>query len=286
MPGAEGPITIGMPVYNAESVLDEAIRSILRQTCHDFRLVISDNASTDRTRELCEEHARADARIDYVRQPKNLGAEGNFDYLLKRATSKYFMWAAADDTRSDDFLRLNFDFLEASPDFVSSTCPVQFKGGEPDPVAMGDATLAHDTPAERIAAFFGAWHANGRYYALFRREAMSFWPEMRKDFLGSDWAFSVEMLRRGKMNRLSAGFLELGRGGISGGYGIFSRYRSRGRDWVVPFYDLTRHVLRVMPPGQERRSVARHLLHLNYSAFKLQIRYERERKRTAFGRAA
>ena len=42
-------VSIGLAVYNGEKYLDEAIRSILAQTFKDFELIISDNASTDRT---------------------------------------------------------------------------------------------------------------------------------------------------------------------------------------------------------------------------------------------
>ncbi len=46
-------VGVGMPVYNGERFLAEAIESVLRQSFADFELVISDNASTDRTEEIC-----------------------------------------------------------------------------------------------------------------------------------------------------------------------------------------------------------------------------------------
>jgi glycosyltransferase involved in cell wall biosynthesis len=281
MHGAKAPITIGMPVYNAEALIDNAIRSVLRQTYADFRVVISDNASTDGTSEICARHARDDPRVTYIRQSENIGAEANFDLLLTEARSKYFMWAAADDTRSDDFLALNIAFLDAHPDFVASTCPVRFQGGTPDPLVMGDATRAEATAEQRIARFFDGWHANGRYYSLFRRDALSFWPGMRKDYLGSDWAFSVEMLRRGKMNRVEEGFVELGREGFSHSLGIFARYRKSWLHWIVPFHELRRHVLALLPSSPEKAEVRRKLFHLNVAAARLQLRYELERRRQA-----
>lgn len=90
-------VSIGMPVYNGERFIDEAIRSILAQTFGDFELLISDNASSDATAAICARYARQDPRIRYVRQASNLGAMGNFQYLLDHARGRYFMWAACDD---------------------------------------------------------------------------------------------------------------------------------------------------------------------------------------------
>ena len=53
-------VSLGMPVYNGENFVSEAIRSILEQDFDDFELVITDNASTDRTADICLEFARQD----------------------------------------------------------------------------------------------------------------------------------------------------------------------------------------------------------------------------------
>ena len=60
-------LTVGMPVYNADSFLAKSLDSILSQTFTDFELLISDNASTDRTEEICQEYASRDKRIRYFR---------------------------------------------------------------------------------------------------------------------------------------------------------------------------------------------------------------------------
>ena len=57
------PLTIGLPVYNGERFLEQALGSILGQTFADFSLVVSDNASTDGTMEILEAHADRDDRI-------------------------------------------------------------------------------------------------------------------------------------------------------------------------------------------------------------------------------
>ncbi|MEW5802907.1 MAG: glycosyltransferase family 2 protein [bacterium] len=86
-----------MPVYNGEKFIREALDSLLAQTFTDFELIISDNASTDRTGMICREYGKNDKRIRYFRQPENKGALFNFNFVLKQADGQYFMWAAHDD---------------------------------------------------------------------------------------------------------------------------------------------------------------------------------------------
>ena len=66
-------LSIGLPVYNGENFLAESIESLLGQSYEDFELIISDNASTDGTEDICRSYAQQDSRIRYIRQPHNIG---------------------------------------------------------------------------------------------------------------------------------------------------------------------------------------------------------------------
>jgi glycosyltransferase involved in cell wall biosynthesis len=104
-------VSIGMPVYNGEPFIREALDSLLAQTFTDFELIISDNASTDGTEAICREYAAKDDRIRYVRQPENRGALANFQFVLDEAVGEYFMWAAADDIRAPDCLEIYLEHI-------------------------------------------------------------------------------------------------------------------------------------------------------------------------------
>ena len=97
-------ISIGMPVFNGEKYIREALDSILAQTYQDFELIISDNASTDGTRRICLEYAREDSRISYYRNEKNFGASRNFNRVFELSRGEYFKWAAHDDVHAPEFL--------------------------------------------------------------------------------------------------------------------------------------------------------------------------------------
>ena len=97
-------VFIGVPVHNGARFISDALDSLLGQTFSSWSLLISDNASEDDTADICEKYCQMDSRIKYHRHEKNIGAPSNFKYLLDKANSEYFMWAAADDHWHPDFL--------------------------------------------------------------------------------------------------------------------------------------------------------------------------------------
>ena len=113
-------LSIGLPVYNGELFIERAIESILAQTFTDFELIISDNASTDSTQEICQNFSKKDNRIRIFKQEKNIGVHRNFYFLLSQAKGKYFAWAAVDDYLDKDFMEKNLKVLESCDSIVSS----------------------------------------------------------------------------------------------------------------------------------------------------------------------
>jgi glycosyltransferase involved in cell wall biosynthesis len=111
-------VTIGLPVYNGEAFLAEALDSLLAQTFTDFEVVISDNASTDGTEAICRERAGRDARVVYTRNATNVGAMRNFNQVFERVRGEYFKWAAHDDLHDPDYLRQCVEVLDAHPEVV------------------------------------------------------------------------------------------------------------------------------------------------------------------------
>jgi glycosyltransferase involved in cell wall biosynthesis len=111
-------VGIGMPVFNGERWLARALDSFLAQEFEDFEVVISDNASTDETRQICEEFRRRDERIRYSRNPENVGALKNYNAVFERSTGEYFKWAAHDDWCAPQYLSRCVDVLDDEPSTV------------------------------------------------------------------------------------------------------------------------------------------------------------------------
>lgn len=105
-------VSIGMPVYNGENYINEAIESILNQTYKNIELIISDNASTDRTKEIVSEFIKTDQRITFHQFEKNYGAAKNFNKTFYISKGKYFKWAAHDDLINQNYIEKCVQILE------------------------------------------------------------------------------------------------------------------------------------------------------------------------------
>jgi polysaccharide pyruvyl transferase WcaK-like protein/glycosyltransferase involved in cell wall biosynthesis len=111
-------VTIAIPVYNGEQFLQETIDSIVAQTFTDYEVIISDNASTDRTAEICREYAARDSRVRYVRQERNVGLARNYEHLVRLAGGEYFKLANADDLCDPRLVERCVEVLDAHPEAV------------------------------------------------------------------------------------------------------------------------------------------------------------------------
>jgi len=111
-------LSIGLPVFNGEKYLPYTLDSILNQTFSDFELIISDNASTDSTRDLCQKYAARDHRIRYHRNQKNIGATQNWYRVFELSSGKYFASVAHDDVYDPEYMQKCVDVLENDPSVV------------------------------------------------------------------------------------------------------------------------------------------------------------------------
>lgn len=116
-------VALGLPVFNGERYLRKAVDSVLGQEFEDFQLVISDNASTDGTPEICQEYARHDSRVRYFRNEANIGIAPNFRRVFRLSEGEYFKWLVHDDVCSPGFLRECVDCLDGAPSSVVLVYP-------------------------------------------------------------------------------------------------------------------------------------------------------------------
>lgn len=111
-------VSIGMPVYNGERFIRKALDSLLAQDFQDLELIISDNASTDGTKIICEEYAKRDKRIKFLQQLENMGGVFNFNFVLEQACGKYFMWAAHDDIWEPSYISKLIKIMDSDKSIV------------------------------------------------------------------------------------------------------------------------------------------------------------------------
>ena len=111
-------LSIGLPVYNGENYLAESLDALLGQSYEDFELIISDNASTDGTADICRRYERRDSRIRYLRRPQNIGLARNHNCLVDEARGELFKWASHDDLYARDLIERCVEALDEHPHVV------------------------------------------------------------------------------------------------------------------------------------------------------------------------
>ena len=113
-------VSIGIPVYNGEKYLAAALESLLAQSFREFEIIISDNASSDHTAEICQAYERKDPRVRYFRSDRNLGAAWNHNRVIELSAAPLFKWAACDDLHEPLFLERCVDALHKDSGVVLS----------------------------------------------------------------------------------------------------------------------------------------------------------------------
>jgi glycosyltransferase involved in cell wall biosynthesis len=167
-------VTIGLPVYNGVRYLAQALESLLGQTLADLEVVISDNASTDGTSEMCLAYAARDSRIRYFRQELNIGAPRNWNFVAQQARGKYFKWASANDFCEDQMLEKCVAVLDADPGAVlchGRTCIVDEETSEHRPFAH-DYSAMQPRPSERFRTVCRSLVLNNAQSGVIRLQAL------------------------------------------------------------------------------------------------------------------
>jgi glycosyltransferase involved in cell wall biosynthesis len=137
-------VSIGLPVFNGGNFLAPTLESLLNQTFQDFEIVISDNASTDDTPEICQRFASADSRVKYHRSPVNHGAAWNYNEVFRLSRGRYFKWSAHDDLCAPAFLSRCVAVLDSRSDVVLAYTHVR--------LVDEHGTLLHRLPYPAVAA--------------------------------------------------------------------------------------------------------------------------------------
>lgn len=111
-------VSIGLPVYNGQNFVAEAIQCVLNQTFSNWELVICDNCSTDRTLAICRQFAEQDNRIRVYQNPRNMGVCFNYSEVFRLSHGRYFKWMAHDDLFAPQFIEACLQEFEKGEDVV------------------------------------------------------------------------------------------------------------------------------------------------------------------------
>ena len=260
---APPPITIGLPVYNGEDHLHEAIDSILRQTYTDFQLIISDNGSTDATEEICREAASLDKRVRYIRHYSNNGGAWNFNYVANSADSPLFRFAADDDLLTPTLLEECIEMRAQERQAVlwyPRTVEIDADGNDirefPDSLELRD-----EYPHRRLREFCDKYENSNALFGLIRHETLMS-TRLHGRYRSADIVLLAELALRGR-------FIEVPKPLFMRRWAERSTAQHRTQDeinqWFDPdqgryhhwvrtrlFYEMPRCILQAPIPLQER----------------------------------
>ncbi len=119
------PVSILLPAYNSEQYLEEAVRSVLRQTHRNFELIAINDGSTDCTGKILASLAKEDSRIRVITQ-ENLGMGESLNRAAEIARYDWLVRMDADDVMHPNRLARQLAFLSERPDLVLSSTPVRY----------------------------------------------------------------------------------------------------------------------------------------------------------------
>jgi len=239
-------ISIGIPVYNGEKFIRKCIESILQQTNRNFELIISDNASTDSSPEICKEFLNKDNRITFVRQNKNMGRLWNFHFLVTKAVGEYFVWVPVDTFLLPEFLERNIAVLESQDKVVGCISKIKIVDNSIDQFEtqkrilkkIGLVYRPFDTLPitgnynERIRKYLKhfPWEM---FYSVFRTKALKDSVVLNPSFLvGHDAGLVLNILKHGEIQVVDQILLE----SIPvGGAFTYKFYKN-----IMPYYPLTK----------------------------------------------
>ena len=118
-------VSIALPVYNGEKWLEQAIRTLIKQSYENLEIIIADDCSSDNSQKICEKFASRYSQITFIKNETNLGAQGNFRKILHLCSGKYITYACQDDYWDENFISYLVEKLESNNSAVLAASAAQ-----------------------------------------------------------------------------------------------------------------------------------------------------------------
>ena len=197
-------ISVGVPAYNSAATLGSTIEGLLAQSFGDFELIVSDNASTDGTRDVVEEYKLRDSRIRYERHPVNIGANANYSHVVRCARGQFFKWSSSSDWCAPTFLARCLDELLLHGDAVLAAPRTRLFQGNPSRSEdyPFDIEILDDTPHARLERLYRTLRLNNAMNGLIRMSALQR-TRLVDPYLSADVVLMIHLALLGKFRLLS-----------------------------------------------------------------------------------
>jgi glycosyltransferase involved in cell wall biosynthesis len=190
-------ISIGIPTFNGNTGVLRTLSSIWEQDYPNLEIIISNNCSTDNTEDIILARCKNHPEIKYFIQEQNIGMIPNFEFVLRKASGKYFMWVADDDTLAPGILARYVDFLENNPEYSVVSGVIKYWLNDTPDFNERGFTFEQNSPGTRVAKYYFKVIFGGMIHGMMRRELTEY-VSLRK-VIGNDYHFMANLAYLGKI---------------------------------------------------------------------------------------
>ena len=212
-------LTIGLPVFNEARNIEKILNAILQQSFKNFEVIISDNNSSDNTYAIINKLINSDKRFRVYKQKENIGSHKNFQFVLDKSKTDYFMWLGADDYISKDFIKNNLNFLKKNQNYVGSTSKHTYDWDRKYSIYKDKKFVnfkVDDNLNKKIVIFLkNIDYSHSIFFSIFKTKILKSCHVIKNNFFAGDWAVMLFMLGQGKINRDLSSYIVFGTKGIS-----------------------------------------------------------------------
>lgn len=190
-------VSVCIPTYNRARKLQRAVDALLASSYKNLEIIISDNASSDDTENICAALAQSDRRVRYFRHSENQGPTANFEYARSQATGKYFLWHGDDDHLDPNYIGACINELENDQSLVLVSGVAAYHRGDGNITGYGKVIQpSSDSPMLRVTKYIWMVTENSIFCGAYRRSAVE--ECIMPNCLAGDWIWMAEVLLKGK----------------------------------------------------------------------------------------
>lgn len=204
-------VSVCLPTYNSAPFIERTIRHLQSQTCSNFRVLISDDASTDETVELINLAISGDGRFDLITHQNNKGWIENTNFLLRKAAveSNYVFIHPHDDIIASEYIQTLLNSFQYHPGtaLICTDLTCYYTNGQsgvfsiPEP-APGSSLISQIKQLVQRKNYW--WVA---YRGMMSSEVILSCLPMEKNIFGSteffaDWTWLLKISTHGKITRV------------------------------------------------------------------------------------
>jgi hypothetical protein len=246
-------VTVGVPVFRGELFIEEALRSIQRQTYRQIEVVISLDGPDAVSEALCAPFLE-DSRFRLVVQPERLGWVGNINWLMSQAATGFWYYHQQDDVVDPSYVEVLLGHAERAPEAAVVYCDIVAFGLQTCRLAQSTVT---GSPFARQLALLCEHHSAVAFRGLTRVEALQHSGGIRAnevDDFSADTTWMAAIARWGDLRRVPLDLYRK-RYHTSNEHVKWSSWPAAKRihAWTVHCADMLEQAMRVDATPQERR---------------------------------